>query len=115
MWVPSVPTCAPPLLPPAGGYAVLKGIQQGLALPADSMIPSFAALRDYGNTSCSTTWYVMAYTESCRDVRRGDVLLQVGRTRAGGRCLCGHVHVLPRRCLACVLSAAWNVASMLLS
>ncbi len=57
---------------------MLKGIQQGLKLPADSMIPSFAALRDYGNTSCSTTWYVLAYTESCRDVRRGDVLLQVG-------------------------------------
>ncbi len=56
---------------------MLKGIQQGLALPAGAMIPSFAALRDYGNTSCSTTWYVLAYTESCRDVRPGDVLLQV--------------------------------------
>jgi hypothetical protein len=40
----------------AGGYAVLKGIQAGMALPAVKMLPSFAALRDYGNTSCSTTW-----------------------------------------------------------
>lgn len=25
---------------------------------------SFAALRDFGNTSCSTTWYIMAYLET---------------------------------------------------
>jgi hypothetical protein len=30
---------------------VLKGIQQGMRLPAKAMLPSFAALRDYGNTS----------------------------------------------------------------
>jgi len=40
----------------AGGYAVLKGLQKGLSLPSEKMIPSFACLREYGNTSCSTTW-----------------------------------------------------------
>ena len=30
---------------------MLKGIQQGMRLPAKAMLPSFAALRDYGNTS----------------------------------------------------------------
>lgn len=48
----------------AGGYAVLKGIQQGLRLPAAKMVPSFASLRDYGNTSCSTTWCVASNDSS---------------------------------------------------
>jgi 3-ketoacyl-CoA synthase len=62
----------------AGGYAVLKGIQAGMKLPPKEMIPSFAALRDYGNTSSSTTWYIMGYIESCRGVKKGDVTLQIG-------------------------------------
>lgn len=40
----------------AGGYAVLKGLQMAMRLPAEKLLPSFATLRDYGNTSCSTTW-----------------------------------------------------------
>jgi hypothetical protein len=43
---------------------VLKAVQAGMSLPAHTLLPSFAALRDYGNTSCSTTWYVIAYMES---------------------------------------------------
>jgi len=35
----------------AGGYAVLKGLQKGLRLPTDKMLPSFAGLQEYGNTS----------------------------------------------------------------
>jgi hypothetical protein len=31
---------------PPGGYAVLKGIQKGMKLPASAMLPSFAALRE---------------------------------------------------------------------
>jgi hypothetical protein len=31
-----------------GGYAILKGIQKGMRLPADKMMPSFANLKDYG-------------------------------------------------------------------
>lgn len=62
----------------AGGYAVLKGIQEGLHLPAYKMLPSFAALREYGNTSCSTTWYVMGYMETCEKVNKGQTILQVG-------------------------------------
>jgi hypothetical protein len=30
----------------AGGYAVLKGIQKAMRLPASNMLPSFAALRE---------------------------------------------------------------------
>ena len=36
----------------SGGYAVLKQLQAALGLPSKSVIPSFAALRDYGNTRC---------------------------------------------------------------
>jgi hypothetical protein len=60
-----------------GGYAVLKGIQGGMHLPGPKMIPSFAALREYGNTSCSTTWYVMSYIETCDKVKQGDRIMQV--------------------------------------
>jgi predicted naringenin-chalcone synthase len=69
-----LPVC--PLLP-AGGYAVLKAVQAGMSLPAHTLLPSFAALRDYGNTSCSTTWYVMAYMESIGSVYRGQHIMQV--------------------------------------
>jgi 3-ketoacyl-CoA synthase len=55
----------------------LKGIQKGMRLPADKMMPSFANLKDYGNTSSSTTWYSFAYIETVGDVKRGQVVMQV--------------------------------------
>lgn len=69
---------------------MLKGIQAGLNLPAGKMLPSFAALRDYGNTSCSTTWYVLAYMESCDKVAKSHRIMQVsggvGGWNQGSRC-----------------------------
>lgn len=62
----------------AGGYAVLKGLQQAMRLPADRMLPSFATLRDFGNTSCSTTWYVLAYMESIGGLKRNQTVMQIG-------------------------------------
>jgi hypothetical protein len=41
----------------AGGYAILQAVKKGLSLPADKMMPSFVSLRDYGNTSSSSTWW----------------------------------------------------------
>jgi 3-ketoacyl-CoA synthase len=74
----------------AGGYAVLKGIQKGMNLPIEMMLPSFASLRDYGNTSSSTTWYSFAYLERFGMIKRGQRLMQVGALRCscfglGGR------------------------------
>jgi hypothetical protein len=46
-------------------------------LPQEHMLPSFATLRDYGNTSCSTTSYVMAYLESLLGVQCGQKIMQV--------------------------------------
>ncbi len=40
----------------AGGYGVVKGLKQAMGLPVEKVMPSFAALKDFGNTSCSTTW-----------------------------------------------------------
>ncbi|KAL6763254.1 FAE1/Type III polyketide synthase-like protein-domain-containing protein [Haematococcus lacustris] len=62
----------------AGGYAVLKGLQTGLSLPTTAMMPSFAGLKEYGNTSCSTTWYSMAYIETCQGVKKNQRVLQLG-------------------------------------
>lgn len=64
-----------------GGYAVLKGIQKGMNLPDEAVLPSFASLRDMGNTSSSTTWYSIAYLESQEMVKKGHRIMQVG---AGG-------------------------------
>jgi 3-ketoacyl-CoA synthase len=77
-YVPDFTKCVDHFALHAGGYAVLKGLQQAMRLPAAKMLPSFGTLRDYGNTSCSTTWYVMAYMETCEDVRRGQVIMQIG-------------------------------------
>jgi 3-ketoacyl-CoA synthase len=60
---------------------VLKGIQKGMNLPDEAVIPSFASLRDMGNTSSSTTWYTIAYLESQSMVKKGQQIMQVG---AGG-------------------------------
>jgi len=60
------------------GYAILRGIQKGLKLPADKMMPSFASLRDFGNTSSASTWYTWAYIESTMGVKKAESVLQVG-------------------------------------
>ncbi len=51
---------------------MLKGIRDRLNLTTDSLMPSFASLHEYGNTSSSTTWYALAYTESCNNVQKGE-------------------------------------------
>lgn len=62
----------------AGGYAILRGIQSGLRLPAAAMMPSFASLSEFGNTSSASTWYTWAYVESCEAVTKGERVLQIG-------------------------------------
>jgi predicted naringenin-chalcone synthase len=67
---------------------VLKAVQAGMTLPATKVLPSFAALRDYGNTSCSTTWYVMAYMESIGSVYKHQQIMQVRVALGLGPTLC---------------------------
>jgi hypothetical protein len=80
-YVPDYTKCVEHFALHAGGYAVLKGIQQGMNLPVEAVLPSFASLRDMGNTSSSTTWYTMGYLESQDMVKKGHRIMQVG---AGG-------------------------------
>jgi len=80
-YVPDYTKCVDHFALHAGGYAVLKGIQKGMNLPTEAMLPSFASLRDYGNTSSSTTWYTMSYLESIGAVKKNEQIMQVG---AGG-------------------------------
>lgn len=80
-YVPDYTKCANHFALHAGGYAVLKGIQKGMNLPVEAVLPSFATLRDMGNTSSSTTWYTIAYLETQEMVKKGHIIMQVG---AGG-------------------------------
>uniref|UniRef100_A0A383W0W2 3-ketoacyl-CoA synthase n=1 Tax=Tetradesmus obliquus TaxID=3088 RepID=A0A383W0W2_TETOB len=75
---PDFTRCADHFLLHAGGYAILRGIQKGLRLPADKMMPSFASLSDFGNTSSSSTWYTWSYLESTGSVAKSQTVLQVG-------------------------------------
>eukprot|EP00879_Flechtneria_rotunda_P018307 GHRR01019204.1.p1 GENE.GHRR01019204.1~~GHRR01019204.1.p1 ORF type:complete len:344 (+),score=106.88 GHRR01019204.1:112-1032(+) len=77
-YVPDFTQCIDHFALHAGGYAVLKGLQQAMSLPSQKMLPSFATLRDFGNTSCSTTWYVLAYMESIEGLRKNQTLMQIG-------------------------------------
>lgn len=78
-WQPDYTQCIDHFILHAGGYGVLKGIQKGMRLPSDVLLPSFATLRDIGNTSSSSTWYTFAYLESVsKGVKRGERLLQLG-------------------------------------
>ena len=78
-WQPDYTQCIDHFILHAGGYSVLKGIQKGMHLPSDALLPSFATLRDIGNTSSSSTWYTFAYLESVsKGVKRGERLLQLG-------------------------------------
>jgi len=75
---PDYTRCVDHFLLHAGGYAILRGIQKGLRLPSDKMMPSFASLRDYGNTSSASTWYTWSYIESTMGIRKAETILQVG-------------------------------------
>eukprot|EP00878_Enallax_costatus_P021735 GHUV01023026.1.p1 GENE.GHUV01023026.1~~GHUV01023026.1.p1 ORF type:complete len:468 (+),score=135.06 GHUV01023026.1:122-1525(+) len=60
-----------------GSHGLLKGFMKGLQLTVDNTLPSAAALRDYGNTSCASTYYVLAYLESLIGIKKGERLLQI--------------------------------------
>jgi hypothetical protein len=83
---PDYTRCADHFLLHAGGYAILRGVQKGMRLPSDKMLPSFVSLRDYGNTSSASTWYTWTYQEATGGVKRNERVLQVG---VGGGMKCG--------------------------
>jgi 3-ketoacyl-CoA synthase len=61
----------------AGGRAVLDTIEKSLELSAWHMEPSRMTLYRWGNTSSSSLWYELAYTEAQCRVRRGHRAWQI--------------------------------------
>ncbi|KAF3786562.1 3-ketoacyl-CoA synthase 11 [Nymphaea thermarum] len=61
----------------AGGRAVLDELEKNLELSDWHMEPSRMTLYRFGNTSSSSLWYELAYTEAKGRVKRGDRLWQI--------------------------------------
>ncbi|KAM7485267.1 hypothetical protein LguiA_001276 [Lonicera macranthoides] len=62
----------------AGGKAVLDAIKKNLELTEWHMEPSRMTLYRFGNTSASSLWYNMAYTEGKGRVKRGNRIWLIG-------------------------------------
>lgn len=61
----------------AGGRAVLDELEKNLELSDWHMEPSRMTLYRFGNTSSSSLWYELAYSEGIGRVKRGDRVWQV--------------------------------------
>lgn len=60
-----------------GGRAVIDEIEKQLRLTPDMVEPSRATLFRYGNISSASIWYVLAYMETQRGMRRSDRIWQL--------------------------------------
>lgn len=61
-----------------GGRAVIDTISKQLGISKDAIEPSRAGLYRFGNVSSTSIWYVLAYIETTRGVKKGDKVWQLG-------------------------------------
>eukprot|EP00033_Pygsuia_biforma_P002583 GCRY01002858.1.p1 GENE.GCRY01002858.1~~GCRY01002858.1.p1 ORF type:complete len:566 (+),score=165.80 GCRY01002858.1:187-1884(+) len=61
----------------AGGRAVIDGIEENLNLLPHQTEPSRATLYRYGNTSSSSIWYELGYSEQMGVVKKGHKIWQI--------------------------------------
>jgi len=61
----------------AGGRAVIDGLEQNLSLEPTHVLPSRATLYRMGNTSSSSIWYELAYTEQTGRLKKGERIWQI--------------------------------------
>ncbi|KAF8057911.1 KCS2 [Scenedesmus sp. PABB004] len=76
-YVPDFQVAAKHICIHTGGRGVVDAIQRELGLTHAYVEPSRAALYRYGNVSSSSVWYVLAFIEHFRGLRRGDKVLQI--------------------------------------
>jgi len=61
----------------AGGRAVIDGLEQNLKLQPIHVLPSRATLYRVGNTSSSSIWYELAFTEQTGRLKKGHRIWQI--------------------------------------
>jgi len=61
----------------AGGRAIIDGLEENLKLTPEQIEPSRATLYTYGNTSSSSIWYELAYSERKGRIQKGDKIWQI--------------------------------------
>jgi 3-ketoacyl-CoA synthase len=76
-YVPDFKKCFQHFCIHAGGRAVIDGLEENLKLSTQDVEPSRATLYRYGNTSSSSIWYELRFSERMRRIKRGDQVWQI--------------------------------------